>query len=221
MVNFPSTKFSSINLPLYHDYDICNTTFFGPKCHIINFSFKTIVALWSLWVWVEVGGLGIDESTYYNIEVVVSLLELNFVLTHESHISLNWRFQSSVTYTPRFAHATLQILGLKVPIRLWVQQYWCWWSCLHTKQLPHNLISTYLLCIAYGNERCLQYGWNWYILLCPTKQDISARKISWAPNSKGPSHSCFFFVVNMTKHTFQISKAEGTFNYEQLYYSFP
>ena len=51
-------------------------------------------------------------------------------------------------------------------------------------------MSTDLLCIGYHIGRCLQYGCNWFVLLCPIKQDISAKKSSWAQISKGLSHSC-------------------------------
>ena len=44
------------------------------------------------------------------MKLLISLVDLEFVLTVESHISLDWNFQSSPTYTPRFAHATLQFL---------------------------------------------------------------------------------------------------------------
>ena len=43
--------------------------------------------------------------------LLISLLDSKFVLTHESHISLDWKFQSLLTYTPSFVHATLQFLG--------------------------------------------------------------------------------------------------------------
>ena len=46
-----------------------------------------------------------------NTKLLVSLLDLKFVLTPESHISLHWKFQFMSTYTSKFAHATLQLLG--------------------------------------------------------------------------------------------------------------
>jgi hypothetical protein len=45
------------------------------------------------------------------MKLLISLVDLKFVLTLESHISLDWNFQSLPTYTLRFAHATLQFLG--------------------------------------------------------------------------------------------------------------
>ena len=53
-----------------------------------------------------------------------------------------------------------------------------------------NLVRRNLHCIGYGTLICLQYGWDWFVLSCSTKQDISTRKISCAKNSKGPCHSC-------------------------------
>jgi hypothetical protein len=44
-------------------------------------------------------------------KLLISLLELKFVLTPKSHISLYWKFQCLPSYTPRFAHVTLQFLG--------------------------------------------------------------------------------------------------------------
>ena len=40
---------------------------------------------------------------------LISLLDFKFVLTLESHISLDWKFQFMLTYTSKFA--TLQFLG--------------------------------------------------------------------------------------------------------------
>ena len=40
-------------------------------------------------------------------------LDSKFILTFESHISIDWKFHSSPTYTPRFAHTTLHILGFR------------------------------------------------------------------------------------------------------------
>ena len=42
---------------------------------------------------------------------MVPPLDLKLILTPESHNSLDWKFQFSATYIPRFAHATLQLLG--------------------------------------------------------------------------------------------------------------
>ena len=47
------------------------------------------------------------------MKLFISLLDSKFSLTLESHISLDWKFQSLPTYTLRFAHATLQFLGFK------------------------------------------------------------------------------------------------------------
>ena len=52
------------------------------------------------------------------MKLLISLLDSKFVLTHESYISLDWKFQSSPTYTPRFSHATLQFLAPEVIIVL-------------------------------------------------------------------------------------------------------
>jgi len=38
-------------------------------------------------------------------------LDLKLILTPKSHNSLDWKFQFLPTYTPTFAHATLQLLG--------------------------------------------------------------------------------------------------------------
>jgi len=46
-----------------------------------------------------------------NMKSLVSLLDLEFVLTPESPISLDWYIQFMSTYTSKFAHATLQFLG--------------------------------------------------------------------------------------------------------------
>ena len=60
---------------------------------------------------VDVEGLGIVGFLIGIFELIKLLLNLKFVLTLESHISFNWDFQSSPTYTIRFAHATLQFFG--------------------------------------------------------------------------------------------------------------
>ena len=46
-----------------------------------------------------------------SMKLLNSLLDLKFVLAHESYISLYFKIESSPTYTPRFVHATLQFLG--------------------------------------------------------------------------------------------------------------
>ena len=69
-------------------------------------------------------------------------------------------------------------------IQLWFQQFRCWWPHLQTKQLAHNLVSTNLLPIRYGTTRCLQCGWDWFILSSPTEQDTSARESSWVQKFK-------------------------------------
>ena len=40
-------------------------------------------------------------------------LDSKFILTFESHIYIDWKFHSSPTYTPKFVHATLHILGFR------------------------------------------------------------------------------------------------------------
>ena len=55
--------------------------------------------------------MGLLELQTIIMKLLVPLLDSKFVLTPESHISLDWNFQSSPTYTPRFVHAILQILG--------------------------------------------------------------------------------------------------------------
>ena len=55
---------------------------------VVNLGFKTNFALLSLWIWVEVDYLGIARSMYKNLKLLISLFDLKFVLTPESHISL-------------------------------------------------------------------------------------------------------------------------------------
>ena len=38
---------------------------------------------------------------------LISLLDSKFVLALESHISLDWKLQSLLTYTPIFVHALI------------------------------------------------------------------------------------------------------------------
>ena len=45
------------------------------------------------------------------LKLLISFVNSKFVLTPQSHISLDWKFQSSLTFAPIFAHATLQLLG--------------------------------------------------------------------------------------------------------------
>ena len=65
-------------------------------------------------------GLDVSWRVYGLLDVCTIIIKFltfkknsKFVLTLESHISLNWKFQSLPTYTPRFARATLQFLGFR------------------------------------------------------------------------------------------------------------
>jgi hypothetical protein len=119
---------------------------------IINLGFKTNVALLSLWVWVKVEkGLGVAELQSIIMTLLISLLDAKLVLTHDSHISLDWNFQSLQTHTPRVAHATLSLLGFGgvgslewrmffisvVILAIFVLMT----LCPRTKQLAHNFVS--------------------------------------------------------------------------------
>ena len=45
------------------------------------------------------------------MKLLITLLDLKRVFIREPHISLDWNLHSLLTYTPRFAHATLQFIG--------------------------------------------------------------------------------------------------------------
>ena len=62
--------------------------------------------------------------------------------------------------------------------------------------------------IGYGTGRCLQYGWDKYILSCPTKQDISARKSKVCGCKIQKNH----LIVNMTS----TNKLKPVISYKSL-----
>ena len=59
----------------------------------------------------EVESLGLLDLHSRIRKLSIYLLDSKFFLTLESHISLDSKFHSLPTHTPRFAHATLQSLG--------------------------------------------------------------------------------------------------------------
>ena len=44
--------------------------------------------------------------------------------------------------------------------------------------VTHAMIKMPLLIACYALERCLQYGWDCFYLLCSTKQDMTLKRIS-------------------------------------------
>ena len=69
------------------------------------------------------------------LKLLISLFGSKLSSHFESHISLDWKFHTLLTYTPRFAHAVLQSLGFRgdsrleqrmfFPFRLYFQQVQC------------------------------------------------------------------------------------------------
>ena len=87
-------------------------TFSWLKLNVLNLHCKRDIALMSLWVWVGVEGSRDCVGLHTRIvKLLISFLDSKFVLTLESHISLDWNCQSQMTYALRFAHATFQFLG--------------------------------------------------------------------------------------------------------------
>ena len=80
------------------------------------------------------GGCRVNLQTVI-LKWLISLLDLKLVLTLESHIFFDWKFKSSPTYTPRFAHATPQFqlnhFGYNFK-NFGVDDYVCTQNILHT-----------------------------------------------------------------------------------------
>ena len=91
---------------------------------------------------------------------------------------------------------TIVLSGKYFSFGIYFHQFWCWRPWLHTKQLAHILVITNLICVNHGTGQWLQYGRDWFILSCPTKQYIGTRKKLWEQILNGPSRSCS--CCNMT-----------------------
>ena len=82
------------------------------QTNCLNLGFKIDGALLTLWVWVEVEGFRdywitiLELWSYY-----ILILFQNWSSHLKSHIYLDWKVRSSLTYNPRFAHASFQFLG--------------------------------------------------------------------------------------------------------------
>ena len=131
----------------------------------------------------------------------ISLLDSKLVLTPKPHISLDWKFQSSPTYTLRFAHVTLQSLGLEVMVVL--SGRWCLVFILvisstilvlmtmSTHKTTYNnlvALTPYALMATKDVYNMDEIG---IFYRAQPNKDTSTRKSLWVQNSKGPSHSCF------------------------------
>jgi hypothetical protein len=102
------------------------------------------------------------------MKLLISLFDSKFVLTLEFHISSDWNFQSLPSYTPTFAHATLQFLGSGGDGNLeWRMLFilviistisMLMTTFAHKTTHTHKLVSIDLLCNAFDNVRCLRYG---------------------------------------------------------------
>ena len=134
------------------------------------------------------------------MKLLISHLDWKYSPPHESHVSLDWKLQSSLTYTPRFAHVKLQFLGLRGDDSLE------WWMLfiLVTSSTILMLMTTFAhktTCTQFGEHKppttlvmALEDVYNMdetslFSYARPNKK-LSARKISWAQNSKGLSYSC-------------------------------
>ena len=58
----------------------------------------------------------------------------------------------------------------------------------------HNIV---LLRIGYGTIRCLQCGWDWFILSCRHNKTLSTRESLWVQNLEGSSHFYSFCKHDM------------------------
>ena len=79
---------------------------------VLTLGSKTYITVLSLWVWMEVEGFRDCWICIVEFESCWFLFLFRFVLAPKFDVSLDWKIQSLLTYTLRFAHATPSISWL-------------------------------------------------------------------------------------------------------------
>ena len=126
------------------------------------------------------------------LKLLISLLNSKFILTLEYHISLDWKFLSSLIYTLGFSQATLQFFGSKVDsgfecrmifISIIVSTILMLISILVQKTTCTQFGKPSLLGIGYDTQRCYHIDESsLFNHAQPNKAPITRNKL-WVQNS--------------------------------------